>query len=79
MKIVERDLRKQDPEAAPRVSELRLAATWRPPYVVWGALGSAGGRPAWGYSLDAFSGKILNKNCTAINVAYTPGKTPCDW
>jgi hypothetical protein len=77
-RIVERDLGKQDPKIAPRIFDLRPAATWRPPYVVWGASGSAGRRPAWAYSINAFTGEILSKSCTAIVMSYTSGKSPCD-
>ena len=80
MRIVERELTKSDQKLAPTIREPKLFATWRPPYLVWGASGSLAGNPAWGYNIDAFTGKILNKGCTQAEslVPWPPGKTPCD-
>ena len=76
--IVRNDLVRSNQPVEPTLTEPALAATWRAPYVVWGATGSVGDKPAWGYSIDAFTGEILNKSCTALAVRETPGGTPCD-
>jgi hypothetical protein len=76
--IVHNDLVRSNQPVEPTLSQPVLAATWRPPYVVWGLSGSVGDKPAWGYSIDAFTGEILNKSCTANTVRETPGGTPCD-
>lgn len=80
--IVVRDLA-EDPTApgvvsAPIVKVDRRLAIWREPFVVWVATASRNGLPAWGYTLDAFTGKILQKNCKAIAArASQPGYSPC--
>jgi hypothetical protein len=77
-KLVEHDLVRGGRKDPTKVGEPALEATWRPPYVVWSARGSVGLKPSWSYDLDAFTGEILNKICTAVNVRHTPGRTPCD-
>jgi len=77
-KLVQHDLVRGGKNTTTRVEEPALEATWRPPYVVWTARGATGEKPSWAYDLDAFTGEILNKLCTAVNVRYTPGRTPCD-
>ena len=76
--IVRNDLVHSNQPIEPTLSQPALIATWRPPYVVWGVSGSVGDKPAWGYSLDAFTGEILNKSCTALMVREASGGTPCD-
>jgi hypothetical protein len=76
MQIVQRDLGRGKKESAPSITQLELRATWRPPYVVWGASGALAGRPAFSYVIDAFTGEITNKTCTALVSA--PGGSPCD-
>ena len=79
IKIVERDLAPPDRGNLVRmISEPGTFATWRAPYVVWGAAASFGDKPAWGYTIDAFTGEILNKICTANPIRYDPNSTPCD-
>ena len=75
-----RDLAKPDESAAPIVSAIRKIATWREPYVLWTASGSRGGRPAWSYAFDAFSGKLLRKTCSQAEslVPLPNGRTLCD-
>jgi len=78
--IVERDLAKPDQKVAPAISEPGLFATWRAPYVYWGVRASRGGKPPWAYHIDAFTGKILGKNCTQEESfrPWPPGFSPCD-
>src|SRR5262245_26086502 len=65
--IVERDLaRGKKEEGALSISEPELGAIYRPPYVVWGVRGALPGRPAFSYVIDAFTGEITNKSCTAV-------------
>ncbi len=60
------------------VGRPRKVALWRPPYVVWGVGASKPGKPYWGYSVDAFSGGIVSKACSAHPFIPTPGVTLCD-
>ncbi len=78
MRIVERDLTRPGQKTAPTIAEPELSATWRPPYVVWGAGGAFAGKPAWAYVINAFTGEITNKTCTAETGRYVPGESPCD-
>jgi glyoxylase-like metal-dependent hydrolase (beta-lactamase superfamily II) len=60
------------------VTRSRRLANWREPHVVWAASASRGGLPAWGYTVDAFTGKILQKHCAVIPVrANPPGQSGC--
>ena len=77
-KIVERDLTRANQKAAPSIAEPALSATWRPPYVVWGAGGALAGKPEWAYAIDAFTGVIMSKTCTAMTSLPVAGETPCD-
>jgi hypothetical protein len=76
--IVRNDLVRSNQPVEPALSEPAIGVTWRPPYVVWGARGSVGEKPAWGYSINAITGEILNKACTAISVQEADGGTPCE-
>jgi hypothetical protein len=76
--LVQHDLIRGGKNTPTKVDEPALEATWRPPYVIWSARGRVDDKPSWAYDLDAFTGEILNKLCTAVNVRYTPGRTPCD-
>lgn len=79
VRIIEDDLRSTDPKVVPRVRETRRVAHWRPPHVQWQAHGSKGGKPAFAYTLDAFTGKILSKGCDVQTLRpQTPGATVCD-
>jgi len=64
MKIVEDDLTRRDQKFELTIEEPAKVATWLPPYVVWGVLGARRGTPLWAYSIDAFTGKILGRECT---------------
>lgn len=77
VRIVERDL-KHGKKTPVRISNLSTAATWRSPYVVWGATASVESKPAWAYTVDAFTGKILAKGCTAVPIRADSNATPCD-
>lgn len=62
--IVENDLKRRDQKVELTIEEPVKVATWRPPYVLWGVNGARRGTPLWTYSIDAFTGKILDKQCT---------------
>jgi hypothetical protein len=68
------------PPPAPKIGEPVLQALTEPPYLCWVMSASKGaGKAAFGYGVDAFSGKILSKNCSVMGIgAFEPGKTPCD-
>jgi hypothetical protein len=76
--IVHNDLVRSNQPVEPTLSEPFLGATWRPPFVIWGARGSVGEQPAWGYRIDAFTGEILNKACTVTTMRENTGGTACD-
>ncbi len=73
--IVERDLARGKKEGALSISEPELGALYRPPYVWWGVRGALPDRPAFSYVIDAFTGEITNKSCTAV--ASTIGGDIC--
>ena len=81
--IVVRDLEADPPASAipsdPVVTVSRRFAIAREPWVVWGATAARGGLPAWSYTVDAFSGKVLSKHCTVIGIrgGSEPGLTLC--
>jgi glyoxylase-like metal-dependent hydrolase (beta-lactamase superfamily II) len=79
MAIVEENLggRQQPPDAA--VKAVQRWATWREPFVIWTATASRQGLSAWNYSIDAFTGQILRKDCPVhgMTMASAPGQTPC--
>lgn len=79
IKIIERDLAPPEKKSLIKVHKTSKVATWRPPYVIWGITASIGRKPAWGYAINAFTGEILNKGCTAIPDPYfNPNFNPCD-
>lgn len=80
--IVVRDLAADPPTpgipSEPVVTVSRRFAFAREPWVGWAATAARGGWPAWSYTVDAFSGAVLSKNCTAIGIrASAPGHSPC--
>ena len=68
------------PPPAPKIGEPVLLVLAEPPYLRWFLTGSEGeSKGAWAYGIDAFSGKILSKNCSVWGSGpYQPGMTPCD-
>ena len=79
IRIVERDLASAGLSGPIKIlPDAGRFATWRPPYVVWGIAANVGEKPAWGYTIDAFSGAIIRKGCTAVTIMSSPGATPCD-
>jgi hypothetical protein len=75
-RIVARDLGRPG-RGAPKIYQPGLLATWRPPYLVWSAGGSVGAAP-WAYSIDAFTGKILTRSCSAVPARFAHGVSLCD-
>jgi Zn-dependent metalloprotease len=79
IKIVQRNLVLPGRENEVKlISEPGKFASWRSPYVVWAALASVEDKPAWSYTIDAFTGEILRKSCTAVTIRHDPISTPCD-
>ncbi len=74
VKVVARDLRRPDSQVVMNDDKYRLIATWRYPCVVWTVTTAEG----WLYTVNAFNGMIVSKNCTAISVGPMFGRTPCD-
>jgi hypothetical protein len=77
-RIIERDLSAAGAKVVLKLADDGRSATWRPPYVVWGATASVGRKPAWGYTIDAFTGRILSRTCSAMGVRFDKNSTPCD-
>jgi len=77
IKIIERDLASPEKRSLVKVHGTYKVADWRSPYVVWVAKASVGRKPAWGFTINAFSGEILSKGCTAIPFRYDPNFNPC--
>jgi len=59
-------------------TDARKLATWREPYVIWAVGASRAGKPAWSYTVNAFTGEILARNCTARSFIQVGSVTPCD-
>jgi len=78
-RIVERDLAQRG-RGAPVMFlyEPREVATWQAPYAVWAAMAFVDGKPAWSYLIDAFTGEIRSRSCSAFTMTDDGGTTPCD-
>ena len=61
-----------------RIVNARKLADWRPPYIIWGVAARKGVKPPWSYTIDAFTGEILKKSCTAHGIIKQTGGTLCD-
>ena len=66
------------PARAPEIGEPILMALSGPPYLLWGVAASKSGKARWAYAVNAFSGEILAKNCTARTMRPRRRYTPCD-
>lgn len=75
--IVVNDLRAPD-DPPPTVSEPILAARWQPPYVIYAVSGAAAGKAHWNYAIDAFTGEILSRTCSAETLVRADHRSPCD-